>query len=253
MIIGAPSYINCLPLFYPLVTKQVFCEFEFVFAIPSIINKLLDNNEIDVGLVSSAYFLENIFKYKIAANFGICASSEVMSVALFTRQKEPKTIYVPKSSASSIALLQVICHKFWQIKPRFIPFDDDECYAQFDAYLLIGDKCLSHPEVEGITKIDLASVWYEFTQKPFAFALFAGKETNFEELDALLVKALKWSKKNVDEIITYAKQRVNLPENELRKYFTILNYRLDKSHFDSLKLFGDYVREEKSTHYSLTI
>lgn len=256
MIIGAPSYINCYPLIYPLLTKQVPSEFEFVLARPTTINQLLERAEIDVGLVSSAFFLENIYKYKIAANFGISASQEIMSVCLFTKKVKPEIIHLPKSSATSIQLLKILCLKFWKIKPRFCLFDDeeDDDYSQFEAYLLIGDRCLLHPPVEGVAKIDLSSEWWQFTQKPFTYALFAAKDSsNFDYLDSLFKESIAWSKKNFSQIIRAAEERTKLPEERLLKYYSTINFRLDQNHFDGLKLFGDYVREEIPAHHSFTL
>src|SRR5438105_754161 len=114
--IGAPSYINALPFFYPLLTKKIPFNGELIFDAPSKINELLEKGKIDVGLVSSTRYLDNEEKYNIITNLGIAAFHEVMSVILFAKPdlvaiKTPK-IAVTSASNASARLLKVICHSF---------------------------------------------------------------------------------------------------------------------------------------------
>lgn len=241
MTIGAISFSNALPFFYPLAMKKIPSDVRLVFGTPSQINELVEKNEVDVGLISAASFLQKGAAYSIASTLGIGATRESMSVCLYTRVKSPSVIHVPTSSASSIALLRMLTSTYWKINPVFSLFNDDiidlQVVAKFDAFLLIGDNCLNHPSISGYTKIDLASWWYEQTQRPFIFALFAGN-TSLPGLDDLLKKALNWSFENLDEVIYEAQKKLPLPKNVLEKYFKTLNYQLTQAHFNSLKFFG---------------
>src|SRR5438445_11796068 len=106
--IGAPSYINSLPLFYPFLAKKVPIEAAFIFETPSQINKRLISKEIDIGLISSACFLKNQTHLSPITSFGIGAVKESMSVCLFTKKAlhnlHERPIGITKESETSTNL-----------------------------------------------------------------------------------------------------------------------------------------------------
>jgi chorismate dehydratase len=238
--IGAPEYINALPYFYPFLTKKVPLAATFIFDTPSQINQFLLNDEIDIGLISAACYLKNQDLLSPLTSYGIGAVDEVMSVALFTKKNindlNGVAIGVTRASASSTNLLKVLARKFWKIEAEFVEFDSNP--EQFDAFLLIGDKCLTYPR-DAYNCIDLAKEWFNYTQKPFIFALFATKQKSkvTEEFEQKLEMAYTWSSSNRDEIIQAAKNKTLLAEALLQKYFKCLSYKFTKEHFEALALF----------------
>ena len=238
--IGAPEYINALPYFYPFLNKKVPLDATYVFADPAQINEQLLNDEIDIGLISAACFLKNRHLLSPLTSYGIGAVDEVMSVALFTKKSiadlDRKTIGVTKASASSTNLLKVLARHFWKIHAEFVEFDSNP--EQFDAFLLIGDKCLTYPKAE-YHCIDLAKEWFKYTQKPFIFALFATKKKSkvTEEFEQKLEMAYTWSTSNRAEIIKAANDKTHLPDPLLQKYFNCLSFKFSKEHFEALELF----------------
>lgn len=72
--------------------------------IPSKLNQMLFNDEIDVGIVSSAEYIQHYFKYFIFPDMSISSRDSVKSVLLLSNIpiEEVKTIYLTKESKSSV-------------------------------------------------------------------------------------------------------------------------------------------------------
>lgn len=243
--VGVPHYINTYPLIYPLEKKLLFNDIEFVFDTPRAINKALQNGEIDVGLVSSHYFMKNLADLDIVTTLGIGATKKVMSVALFTK-KPLKMLHGGKiglinSSETSIALLEVLMREVWKIEfetcqiDESIPHDELE---QLDGFLMIGDRALQMHDLSEYQRIDLSTEWHQATELPFVFALFATKKgSQFKWLHFALRFAYEWSLKNRDTIVDAAFEKTNIPKARLQRYFSTLDYQLSKEHMEGLHHF----------------
>ncbi len=248
--VGAPFYINTLPFFYPFLQKKIIFEADYSFDVPTKINVRLLKKEIDIGLISSAAFLENKSELVALSSFGIGAVDAVLSVQLFTKKAvhdlHGKIIGVPKASNTSVVLLQLLCKFFWKIEPQFVEFDT--LYPEeLDAFLLIGNGCLTEAQI-GKSKdymlVDLASEWKSYTDKPFIFALFAcHRTTDAAEFEEKLKLALDYSFSHLDEIVSVAKEQTGLSDESLKTYFQTISYQLTREHFEGLQLFGSYIQK----------
>ncbi len=244
--IGAPSFYNTLPFFYPILQKKIDADVECIFEVPTRINELLTSGELDVGLVSSIHAQP---PFHALPTIGIGASQEVMSVNLYANNEvvcsDESIIGITTASKTSQALLKVLCYHALEIHPTFVPFDPKETsldtLKDLDGFLLIGDACLEHPTIAGFTTIDLATAWYTNTDLPFIFALFASPEQkHLEFVEPLLQHCLDWSMEHIDEVIASVHSKV--PPEMLARYFRTLEYRLTPQHFQGLHLFQELIK-----------
>src|SRR5262245_10799639 len=108
--VGALSFVNSLPFFYPFFEKKILTSASFQIGIPTEINHLLATSQVDVGLISSASFVARRREYVLLTNFGIGATKRVGSVCLYIKIpiEEINTIAVPSMSATSVMLLRVL-------------------------------------------------------------------------------------------------------------------------------------------------
>jgi chorismate dehydratase len=242
--IGAPKYINTLPLFLALQNGSVPFNATYTFDVPTRINERLLAGKLDIGLISSACFLKNENTLSCITSFGIGAKEKVMSVMLFTRHPphllDGKKIAVTRESETSSLLLQVLAHHFWHITPTYVPLE--ETHELPDAFLLIGDKALvfQHPEYFAI---DLAKEWFYHTTTPFTFALFASSKKMYEPkleeaLEQALSQALTWSQQNETHIVDEAAKRTGRNKEELYDYFCHLSFVRTNAHQQGLQLFS---------------
>jgi predicted solute-binding protein len=250
--VGALSFINALPFFYPFLKNHIIFEEEITYGTPTYINALLEEGTIDMGLISSANFLAHRDRYILLTNFGIGATKKVMSVCFYTKFATKaltgKKIGIPSTSATSVMLLKVICKHFWQVHPQFIEASHESIEhltQNFDCFLLIGDECLTHQKIDGFEVIDMAETWYTHTKKPFVFAVFAtrcdiwiDRPETVRQFHRRLDAAWEKSLSEFENLLEEAKRRTSLSIEHLRNYYEQLDFQLNPTHFQGLEHFA---------------
>ncbi len=175
--IGSVQYLNAVPL-----TRGI--ESEVIFAEPARLAEMLRRDELDAALVSTAEVLLTD-RYDILDGIAIASLGEVYSVLLAHRRPltEMKEVFCHTASLSGLNLLKVLLAERG-LKPEFKPLADPAKAAEHDAVLIIGDPAIdfqrSRPPSPGSGPtstqheiFDLGTAWYELTNLPFVFAVWA--------------------------------------------------------------------------------
>jgi chorismate dehydratase len=194
--VGSVGYLNAVPL-----TRGL--EEEVLYATPSKLAKLLRKDELDAGLVSIVEVLFND-RYDVLDGIAIASLGEVKSVLLAHRRplEEAREIYCDPASLTSVELLRVLLAERG-LKPEFKPLQSYALAQLPDYALLIGDPALDFllgPHEHEIW--DLGAAWYELTQLPFVYAVWAlrrGVENS--TLKRLLREARDFGLDTLDTII----------------------------------------------------
>jgi chorismate dehydratase len=174
--LGAVSYLNTRPLVYGLERQPD--RFSLRFDVPAQCAELLHADAVDLGLIPSIEYPGH--DYRIVPGLSIASDGPVASVALFTKVPagDVRSIALDTSSRTSIALLRVLCARWFDIEPRFVNMAPDlaRMIAECDAALVIGDNALftDHAAL-GLEKVDLGEEWIGMTGLPFVYAFWAGR------------------------------------------------------------------------------
>ena len=83
-VLGQVDFINCLPINLPVSLGEVEINADIIPAVPSELNRLILNGEIDVAPVSSIAYLENKDKLSPFADLCIASNGPADSVLLFS-------------------------------------------------------------------------------------------------------------------------------------------------------------------------
>jgi chorismate dehydratase len=175
--IGAVGYLNARPLTWAL--DRAPGRWHVRYDLPSVCARLLQDGEIDLGLVPSIEYLQSA-DYRFVPGVGVTSRGRIASVALYTRRPldHVRHIALDTSSRTSVALIQVLCQHHFHIRPRFVPHGPDLAVMtrDFDAGLLIGDPAFEADHVAlGLQKFDLGEAWTEMTRLPFVYAAWTGR------------------------------------------------------------------------------
>ncbi len=209
--IGRIPYANLFPTFYYLEKECDLSEYKFIKGVPSALNKMLRDGELDISPSSSIEYLKNKKKYFILPWFTISSSGPINSILLFSKipieELGGKTIAVSSDSETSVSLLKIILNDFLSLNCRFKTFSSSgirSVLTHFPAALLIGDnamkeakKAASDTELKVKSKTnrsqssivnrsprakptgqsslfiyDLGELWEKHTELPFVFALW---------------------------------------------------------------------------------
>lgn len=165
--IGSVAYLNAVPL-----TRGI--EDQVIFTTPDRLAELLRRDELDAALVSTAEVLLTD-RYDILDGIAVASLGEVYSVLLAHRRPlaELKEIYCHTASLSGLNLLKILLAERG-LKPEFKPLANPRNAAEHDAVLLIGDPAIDFQRAPHEHEIlDLGSAWFELTNLPFVFAVWA--------------------------------------------------------------------------------
>ncbi|PZP44209.1 MAG: hypothetical protein DI598_14765 [Pseudopedobacter saltans] len=120
--VGAVSYLNARPLIYGIKGSDILNdEIEIVEEYPSKLVQMLIDDEIDMGLVSTASipFLKTPH---IVSDYVIAATGDVASVCLFSQVpiEEIDTVLLDYQSRTSINLCKILFQFHWQKEVKYI-------------------------------------------------------------------------------------------------------------------------------------
>jgi len=254
--IGMVNFINTAPI-YEVWKKTVHrSDWQIIAAAPSVLNRMLYQEELDLGCVSSFEYAVHPQQYKIIGDLSISASGPVGSVFLFSRvapdQLSDKVVLLSAQSQTSVSLVKIILEEFYAISPRYRvgsvmePQQEEEV---FDAVLAIGDEALRLvTSNEYPIRLDLGEVWHQQTGLPFVFALwtvqagFCHEEP--EQLAAIhreLLRCLAEGQRNLSAISREVAPRIPMDTEACWNYLRSIEYDLGPEKRQALKLFYEYL------------
>ena len=180
--LGQVDFINCLPINFPIEFGEVKINADCINDVPSNLNKMILNNEIDIAPVSSFTYLNNKDKLKPIADLCIASNGPADSVLLFSKfpieELEGANIALSHASATSNKLLEIIFKEFLKINATFVVETIHELSLQqsnkYPAYLLIGDHALYEYSKmpRNIFIYDLGALWKKHTGLPMVFGIW---------------------------------------------------------------------------------
>ena len=251
LTLGYITYLNCVPFFHYLKDNG-FCG-RFVAGVPSELNQMLQQGQLDASPSSSFEYARNWKNYFILPDHSISSIHKVKSVLLFSpvplSELSGRKVAITGESATSINLLRIIFREFYQ-------FDDvtdvvpeapiEDLIRQHQPALLIGDRALrlASQLPPGVQAFDLGELWYQHTGLPFVFALWMVDRNSldtFSDAFAVLGKQLQSSRRQLISdpypLASVLANKVGLEAEDVVDYWHTIDYRLEKQHLQGLKLF----------------
>lgn len=247
--IGKICYTNCLPYYHQL---DPGADNDYYESYPSRINRAMRLEKIDIAPVSSLEYLNHQKRYFILPDFAIGSRDFSGSVLLISREKienlNGAEIALTRESASSAALLRVLLKFKYKFENRFAVMrsEPDRMLEKTRAALVIGDSALFYQPKDFVYKYDLSELWWNWTGKPFCFALWvvrrAFAEEHPEEVTAFSRRLKTNRDRNLMDLETLLKESQNLTFLDPRfpkvfGYLFNLSYTLDPEMREGLELF----------------
>jgi chorismate dehydratase len=236
--IGQFEFLNGYPLYYGLERGQGWGCFQMVHGVPTELNRMLLDGELDISPISSIEYAANSSRLSLFSRLSITADGAVDSIRLITRRpiEELESVALTSQSATSVALLKIILSQKYGLDPVYAPLKSDvaETLRQQDAVLLIGDDALKSFYLDSWEQsYDLGEEWKEFTGLPMVYALWAvtSKFLNLRpdeahEVQERLLYSIEYCHGHWDEVVDAAAAVYPFSPEMLRSYFTKLKYDL---------------------------
>lgn len=254
--IGMVNYINTAPLYEVWRQTVHRADWQVTEASPSVLNRMLHENELDLGFVSSQEYALHPEEYRILSDLSISATGPVGSVFLFSEvpvtELGERLVSLSSQSQTSVSLVKIILEEFYQVTPRYRLGLAAEKAAGMErpvAVLAIGDEALRLAG-EGLYpyRLDLGEEWQVRTGLPFVFAVWAVREdfcrTAPDTVLAIhqeLQRCLRQGKEQLREISAIVAGRVPMGEAACYRYLQGIEYDLGNEKQEALRRFFEYL------------
>jgi chorismate dehydratase len=236
-----------------------------VMGSPGDLNKQYRDKTLDLGAMSSAYFLED-GGFELFPDLSISSKGPVGSVLFFSRvdlkNRKNLTVSVPKASASSVQLLKILLRRTYGIEASMISHETPDLAPDVDSFLLFGDRALIFDQNflegcrdDGLLRLDLGQWWFEEYKLPMVFGVWAARrswmEANPEDFDAvsryLRGPKLRWFGQEFAGAVAESAERTGLSLERLEHYFVHeLDYSFTDEHRQGLELYNNLCNKQES-------
>ncbi len=245
--VGRIGFANCTPLYLAL-EELGLSGVEFVEGVPTELNRLLREGEVDLAPSSSAEYLARPELYGFLPDLSISSIGTVASVLLFSRvplgELGGRRVGLSPASATSVWLLRVLLEGRLGLSPRYCEPSED-C----EAVLWIGDRALREARSGGWPHLyDLGELWYRATGTPFVFALWICRRDAFarcpEEVRRVyraLIEARQRAYRSFPALARQAPEAAWMGEQDLLAYWQTISYDLTAWHREGLRRFAEAV------------
>lgn len=236
--VGHIQYINTYPLFYTLMKERESLSFNLISDIPSRLNAMMREGELDASFISSFEYAAASEKYLIQPDFCLASTGYVNSVLLIStrdiKNLDGADIGLSNASATSSNLIRILLKEFYGFSNTFnyISYREKSQVSlkNHDAILIIGDEALQFNDNGTYKVYDIGQLWTEKTGFPIVFALFVinsrSATTCKKELDLLFAKINESHalfKAHPEVIARFARKHSDLSINYM-DYYSNLTY-----------------------------
>jgi len=213
--LGIVPYLNVQPMVYGL--REACPQLTLIFAPPSELERMLEHDEIDVGIVP----VVAAFSPAGRAIFGapvIASQGEVYSVLIVASQPLERLRWVCRDAASltSNALARILLHEHWRLD---IPLAEPSTeLAPDEGRVIIGDPAiLQHDRWPFV--YDLGQAWRDYTDLPFVFAAWIGRAgQDLGPLPSVLFDLVERNMDRLDEVVQAHPALGDLPLEQRTRY-----------------------------------
>jgi chorismate dehydratase len=251
LTVGQISYLNCAPFFHYL--PQTGFAGRLVKGVPSHLNRLLHEGQIDICPSSSFEYATHWRDYLLLPGFSISSRGPVQSVLLFSpcaiEDLAGHDIALTGESATSVNLLRILFWEFYNVHGTKLHVPQgqvEDLIAQGQPALLIGDRALRGARrfADSCHIYDLGQLWYEQTGLPFVFALWilrrevaSKKQQQLMTLVDQLEQSLQMAFASLDVLAQSVPESAWLDASEISTYWRCMSYGLDCEHREGVRLF----------------
>jgi len=166
-------------------------------------------------------------------------------VVLVTRMqdlREVRSVALDESSRTSAALMKIIFLEFLGVEPKWVTSapNVDLMLKDNDAALIIGDPAMTFAK-DDLRVLDMASLWREYTDLGFVFAVWAVLNKDLSRVAAIdFAAARDEGLDQIEEILSHYEREIPLARDELREYLTNdITFHIDQPMKQGMQLYFD--------------
>lgn len=245
--VGCVSYLNSKPLIEGVDDHR---HTSVRFDVPARLLGDLQSGDVDIALCPVIDYFRSSVPLQIVPVGGICCEGPTFTVRLYSRVPidQVAAIYADSDSHTSVALVQVVLHQRFGLRPQMIEYHAREHVAggklheKPETMLLIGDKVVTDSPlaVEYPYQLDLGEAWHDLTGLPFMFAVWMTRAgTDLGDLPQRLAAQREQNAKQLDAVVDRYAPAHHWPRDLAHRYLgSILQYQVDDRHLEAMRRFA---------------
>lgn len=249
------NFINTATFYTVWKKRNQPGNWQVVEAVPSRLNRLLHEGELDLGIVSSHEYALHPDEYYVLDGLSISSSGPVGSVYLFAdcglEDLDGREIRLSPQSQTSNSLVGILLEKFFKIHPRYLTGGVAD--RPTAGRVAIGDEALRLYQKNNITTVlDLGQAWLDHTGLPFVFAVWAVRravwERKAEEIKRIqneLFDCIEEGRRSMAAIAAEAAPQIPMPVEDCCRYLQGIEYDLGDPKRNGLQRFYELLIERR--------
>ncbi len=218
--VGCLPYLNAKPLIHDFAA--LWPEASLQFAVPSRLGHMLDEEQVDIALLSTIHQLRH--GYRSVQHVGIVSDGPVRSVLLHSRVplEDLEKVALLEDSLTSSALTKVILEEFYGRRPRYRAY-----HLPVEQGLFLGEAALTIGEPGYYFKhparyvFDLGEEWRKATGLPFVYARWlVADHVDLDVVTPLFVEMKRRGVEQIEQIVQAAPQTTDFGAEFVREYLS---------------------------------
>jgi chorismate dehydratase len=250
LCLGAIDFINVLPIQLHLAPDPRL--YRLTSEVPSRLNRLLRNSQLDLTPVSSVEMAHQAQDYLLLPGLCLASRGAVRSVLLFSQvamNQLAGPVEAPFESDTSVALVTLLFRRFWQ---RPCTLEPESARPNPLAVLRIGDRALKEKASGRWPHVyDLGQAWQDWLGLPFVYAVWAVRQDvakaragDVSRLHQALLQSRDQGLADLNGCAHEAASRLGGDPAAYLEYFKGLRYVLGPEEEAGLRRFFDLLRQE---------
>jgi len=253
--VGHIQFLNCLPLYWGLVTSGALLDVELTKDTPDRLGEALVRGDLDVGPISLVEYLRHARDLVLLPDLAVGSDGPVMSVNLVSPYEpadlDGRRVALGSTSRTSVLLARLLLEQRHRVRPAYYtcPPDLSLMLQEADAAVLIGDVALRASLYDGprlgLRVHDLGAAWKDWTGLPMVFAVWAARR-DFATARPQAARAVHQAflasrdlaRAQADQVAAYAARWEPFPATELARYFGGLDFSLGPAQLAGLREFA---------------
>jgi chorismate dehydratase len=250
--VGHIQFLNCLPIYWGLMRSGALLDVDLRKDTPDRLNDALVAGDLDIGPISLVEYLRHADELLLLPDLAVGSDGPVRSVNMVTTRPpaEVRRVALGSTSRTGVLLAKMLLAERYGATPEFFrcPPDLTEMLLEADAAVVIGDVALRayhEAPARGLTVVDLAEAWRDWTGLPMVFAVWAVRRDFAaahpgiaKDVHQAFLRSRDLCLAELDEVAASAARWEPFSAQTLADYFRALDFSLGDRQVEGLREFA---------------
>ena len=252
--VGHIQFLKCLPIYWGLMRSGALLDVDLHKDTPERLSAALVAGDLDIGPITLVEYLRHADELLLLPELAVGSDGPVLSVNLIStrplEELDGRPVALGSTSRTGVLLAQMLLAERYGAKPEYFrcPPELSQMLMEADAGVLIGDPALRanyDAPSRGLTVVDLAQEWRDWTGLPMVFAVWAVRRDfaaahpgMVKEVHEAFLRSRDLCLEELDTVAESAARWEPFDAATLANYFRTLDFSLGERQVAGLREFA---------------